>query len=62
LAATATILGNMLPSFLPIIPEVSAWYSGIGFAAILLLLALAAYAFRTSLGGRPMFQARLPEE
>jgi hypothetical protein len=32
--------------------ELSAWYSGIGRAGILLLLSLTAYAFYTSLGGQ----------
>jgi hypothetical protein len=46
----------------PITAELSAWYAGIGFAGVILLLAFAAYAFHTSLGGRPMFQARLLED
>jgi len=39
----------------PITPQLSAWYSGIGIAGIVLLLGFAAYAFHTSLGGQPLF-------
>jgi len=46
----------------PITPQLSAWYSGTGLAGAVLLLAFAAYAFHTSLGGRPMFQSRLLED
>jgi len=46
----------------PITADLSAWYAGIGLTGIILLLAFAAYAFHTSLGGRPMFQARLLED
>ena len=53
--------GNLLYRF-PITPDLSAWYAGIGVAGVVLMLAFAAYAFHTSLGGRPMFQARLLED
>ena len=39
----------------PITIHVSAWYSGIGYAGLALLLAMAIYGFHTSLGGQPMF-------
>jgi len=39
----------------PIAAPLSAWYSGIGLTGLALLLALAIYAFHTSLGGQPMF-------
>jgi hypothetical protein len=39
----------------PITAQLSAWYAGIGLAGLALLLALALYAFHTSLGGQPLF-------
>jgi serine/threonine protein kinase len=39
----------------PILPPVSDWYFKIGLTGLVLLLAFASYAFRTSLGGRPIF-------
>ena len=62
LAATTTLLFSALLDYFPITPELSAWYSGIGLAGVVLMLAFAAYAFHTSLGGRPMFQAKLLED
>jgi hypothetical protein len=62
LANTAHYTVYFLLWFFPITPQLSAWYSGIGLAGVVLLLAFAAYAFRTSLGGRPMFQAKLLED
>ena len=32
----------------------SAWYAGFGYAALLMIAALALYGFRISLGGRPI--------
>jgi hypothetical protein len=40
---------------LPITTEASAWYAGIGYAALLVFAAVALYGFFTSLGGRPAF-------
>jgi hypothetical protein len=40
---------------LPITLDVSAWYSRYGFAVLAIFAAIVLYAFRTSLGGRPMF-------
>jgi hypothetical protein len=33
----------------------SSWYSGYGYAALLILGVIVLYAFHTSLGGRPLF-------
>ncbi len=55
------LFGEFLGNF-PLTTEVSAWYAGIGFAGILLMAAMAFYAFHTSLGGRPMFGAATLEE
>jgi serine/threonine protein kinase len=38
----------------PITFDASAWYSGYGFAALAILAVIVLYAFRTSLGGRPL--------
>jgi serine/threonine-protein kinase len=37
--------------------DVSAWYAGYGYAALALFTAIVIYAFRTSLGGRPLIAA-----
>jgi hypothetical protein len=39
----------------PMTFSTSSWYFGVGFAAILVVLGLALYAFRLSLGSRPLF-------
>jgi len=62
LANTAHYAVNYLLWFFPMTPQLSAWYSGIGLAGLVLLLGFAAYAFHTSLGGRPMFEAKLLED
>ncbi len=62
LAITASFTFALWLYNFPITPQLSAWYSGIGLAGVVLLLAFAAYAFHTTLGGRPMFQARLLED
>jgi predicted Ser/Thr protein kinase len=48
--------GYMLMRF-PIGLETSAWYSGTGYAALAILAVIILIAFRTSVGGRPMFAA-----
>jgi serine/threonine-protein kinase len=50
-------LTSYLFSVFPITLDVSAWYSGYGFAALAIYAALVLYAFRTSLGGRPLLSA-----
>ncbi|MBM3789468.1 MAG: hypothetical protein FJW35_03850 [Acidobacteria bacterium] len=62
LAVTSGLMFAIPLYFFPITPQLSAWYSGIGLAGVILMLAFAAYAFRTSLGGRPMFEAKLLED
>jgi serine/threonine protein kinase len=44
-------------SAFPIALSASAWYSGYGYAAIIILAVVVLYAFRTSLGGRPLLAA-----
>jgi hypothetical protein len=41
----------------PFTLDTSAWYSGYGYAALAILAAIVLYAFRTSLGGRPLIAA-----
>jgi hypothetical protein len=37
--------------------DTSAWYSGYGYAALAIFAAIVLYAFRFSLGGRPLIAA-----
>jgi hypothetical protein len=39
---------------LPITLDASAWYAPYGYAALAIIAAIVLYAFRTSLGGRPL--------
>jgi len=45
-------LGSMPATF-----HASAWYSGTGFAGVLVFVALAFYGFRTANGGRPILDS-----
>jgi hypothetical protein len=47
---------------LPLTTQGSAWYAGISLTAVLLMAAMAFYAFYTSLGGRPLFGGAVLEE
>lgn len=53
-ALTLAFFVNMMLNTNPITFDASAWYSGYGFAALAVLAAIVLYAFRTSLGGRPL--------
>jgi serine/threonine protein kinase len=55
LAAASSIIYSILLFFFPITTQMSAWYSGIGLTGLAVLLAIALYAFHTSLGGQPLF-------
>jgi hypothetical protein len=46
----------------PLTTQGSSWYAGISLAGILLMAALAFYAFYISLGGRPVFGSAMFEE
>ena len=46
----------------PLTTQGSAWYAGISLAGILLMAAIALYAFYTSLGGPPIFGGAVLEE
>jgi hypothetical protein len=55
LAFIASALFYSLLLAFPITAQFSAWYSKIGLTGLALLLAMALYAFHTSLGGQPLF-------
>jgi hypothetical protein len=55
LALVATLVFVEFLDFFPLTTQGSAWYAGISLAGILLMAAIAFFAFRTSLGGRPVF-------
>jgi len=59
--ALASFILGLLSSF-PITLETSAWYSGAGYTALVIFAAIVLYAFRFSLGGRPLLSpSRLDE-
>jgi serine/threonine-protein kinase len=62
LAFVASAFFNVLLSNFPLTTQGSVWYAGISLAGILLLAAMAFYAFYTSLGGRPVFGGAALEE
>jgi hypothetical protein len=51
---SAILFGQLLVDF-PVTLRSPEWYAGTGFAGLLLLAGMTAYAFHTSLGGRPVF-------
>jgi Protein kinase domain len=58
----AALTFNGFLSRLPLTTQVSSWYAGISLAGVLLIAAMALYAFYTSLGGRPAFAGAMLEE
>jgi serine/threonine-protein kinase len=59
--AVATFVNGILYGS-PITTDFSAWYAGNGLLALLAVMALALYAFYTSLGGQKVFTGKLLEE
>jgi len=57
----AGVFNDILGSF-PLTTQMSSWYAGISLAGILLMAAIALYAFYTSLGGRPVFGGAVLQE
>jgi hypothetical protein len=55
LATASGLIYLILLVLFPITTRLSALHSGIGLTGLVLLLALALYAFYTSLGGQPIF-------
>ena len=49
-------------SIVPITTDFSAWYAGSSLAVLLAVLAIAGYAFHTSLGGQKLFAGKLLED
>jgi membrane-bound acyltransferase YfiQ involved in biofilm formation len=50
----AAFLGSSIFSDVPMTLQPSAWYSSTGYAALIVIAAICLFAFRTSLGGRPL--------
>jgi hypothetical protein len=59
--ATGVFVSNLLFN-LPITTDFSAWYTGSALAVLLVVLAIAGYAFHTSLGRQQVFAGKLLEE
>jgi len=57
----AGVFNDILGSF-PLTTQMSSWYAGMSLAGILLMGAIAFYAFYTSLGGRPVFGGAVLQE
>ena len=57
LACIVMFLTSSLLAWFPLTTNFSAWYAGSGATALAVVLALAAFGFHTSQGGRPIFQA-----
>jgi serine/threonine-protein kinase len=56
----AVLVSSLLPDF-PVTRHLTAWYAPSGIFAVVAVLALAFYGFRTTLAGRPVFQGLLDE-
>ena len=54
LAAIICLFAGSVINGIPMFWSASAWYSGYGYAALAILAVIVLYAFRTSLGGRPL--------
>ena len=59
--ATAIFVGALLTS-VPVTTDLSAWYAGYAVAILVAVLALAGWAFQTSLGGQKLFAGGLLDE
>jgi hypothetical protein len=61
-ALAALMATQMLVSNAPFAIDVSAWYAGRSFLTIAILVALALFAFKNSLAGRPLFATEADRE
>jgi hypothetical protein len=61
LAAVAQSLVQQLLLVTPLTRDVSAWYAGVSFVVVLIVVALAGFGFYASLGGRPLLREELLE-
>jgi len=57
LACTLYVANILIES--PLTLDLSAWYAGLALPAVLVVLALSAYGFRTALAGKPLFGSAL---
>jgi serine/threonine-protein kinase len=62
LALAASGVFDVFLGAFPLTTQMSAWYADTSLAGMLLMAAIAFYAFHTALGGRPMFGAAELEE
>ena len=61
-ALAVALFAQLALSSFPVTLNFSAWYAGIGLAPIVAVLAVAVFAFYTSLGGQKVFQGSLLED
>jgi len=59
--ATSVFVLQLLSS-IPLTTKLTAWYGGNEITALIAVLALAAFAFHTSLGGQKLFEGKLLDE
>jgi hypothetical protein len=52
---TMCMVLNVVQYWVPLTPDLSAWYAGAGLVGVAAVAVLAGYGFFTSLGGRPLF-------
>ncbi len=62
LATTSALFFLHLMIFYPITSDLSAWYAGDYLLILIISLALAGFAFYTSLAGQPLFRGALPDD
>src|SRR5262249_37155546 len=62
LALASLYFSYLALSNFPVTLNFSAWYAGIGLAPLVAVLALAVFAFYTSLGGQKLFRGSLLED
>ncbi len=62
LALMCVILFCSLSYQFPITPDFSVWYAGAAIFALVVIVALAAYGFYTSLAGQPLFQGKFLQD
>lgn len=62
MAAITSLFVVRLLNSVPITTDFSAWYAGSSLAVLLAVLAIAGYAFHTSLGGQKVFEGKLLNE
>ncbi len=61
-AVASAVFARTALNIFPVTLNFSAWYAGIGLAPLVAVLALAVFAFYTSLGGQKVFHGSLLED